>query len=93
MVGVARELCKKYDSRRTCILDDAEILQLIKHLKFVIDIEDRLFRFINCIVSDEIERETMPNRQPLILQLEVASREPTSSRVVRSETMPKIKQN
>jgi len=39
----------------------------------LIDVEDRLFRFINSIVSDEIERETLPVNQPVILELEVPS--------------------
>jgi hypothetical protein len=62
MVGVAKELCKKYEPKRNCILEESEILQLIKSLQFVIDTEDRLYRFINGIVSDEIERETLPKR-------------------------------
>ena len=49
------------------MLDDREILQLIKALKFVVDVEDRLYRFINSVISDEIERETLPSRQPNVL--------------------------
>ena len=49
------------------MLDDSEILQLIKALQFVADVEDRLYRFINSVFSDEIERETFPSRQPNVL--------------------------
>jgi hypothetical protein len=62
MVGVAKQLCLKHDKTRNCILEDNEILQLIKSLRFIIDVEDRLYRFINSVISDEIERDTLPSR-------------------------------
>ena len=52
---------------RKCILDESEILQLIKGLKFLIDVEDRMYRFINSVMSDEVERETMPGKQSNVL--------------------------